>query len=158
MYIAPVLSRIFTPLLTVVLLVFLATMRWTSGSFDGGLEVLIVFHVLLVLVLSLLLYAVSTCDLKGPPDAFDVLQLFLVLAALVAEVVVLAGITARIFEVASARTSWPLSGRIVFCLLISRGRLGSTHASSEDVAPSSRWNGGRLGTYPCIQCRPGWRS
>ena len=95
---APVLTRLFTPLFAVVLLVFLATMVWTNGSIDVEREVLIGFDLLLVLVLGLLLYAVSARDPKTPPNVFDVLQLSLVLAALVVDLVALAAITVRISE------------------------------------------------------------
>ena len=95
---APVLTCLFTPLFAVVLLVFLATMMWTSSSIDVEREVLIGFDLLLVLVLGLLLYAVSARDQKAPPNAFDVLQLSLIIAALVVDLVALAAITARISE------------------------------------------------------------
>ena len=95
---APVLTRIFTPLFTAVLLAFLATMAWTGSGIDVEREVLIGFDLLLVLVLGLLLYAVSARDPQAPPDAFDVLQLVLVVSALVVDVVALAAIAARISE------------------------------------------------------------
>ncbi len=44
---APVLTRLFTPLFTVVLLVFLATMAWTGSPIDVEREVLIAFDLLL---------------------------------------------------------------------------------------------------------------
>ncbi len=96
--IAPVLTRLFTPLFAAVLLVFLATMIWTSGSIDVEREVLIGFDLLLVLVLGLLLYAVSARDPKAPPNVFDVLQLSLILTALVVDLMALAAMTARISE------------------------------------------------------------
>ena len=95
---APVLTRLFTPLFAAVLLVFLGTVVWTSGSIDVEREVLIGFDLLLVLVLGLLLYAVSARDPKAPPNAFDVLQLSLIFAALVVDLIALAAITARISE------------------------------------------------------------
>ena len=95
---APVLTRLFTPLFTAVLLAFLATMAWTGSGIDVEREVLIGFDLLLVLVLGLLLYAVSARDPQAPPDAFDVLQLVLVTSALVVDVVALAAIAARISE------------------------------------------------------------
>ena len=72
---APVLTRLFTPLFAVVLLAFLATMVWTGSAIDVEREVLIGFDLLLVLVLGLLLYAVSARDPQARPDAFDLLQL-----------------------------------------------------------------------------------
>ncbi len=95
---APVLTRLFTPLFVVVLCAFLATMAWTGSGIDVEREVLIGFDLLLVLVLGLLLYAISARDPQAPPDAFDALQLLLVVSALVVDAVALAAITARISE------------------------------------------------------------
>ena len=95
---APVLTRLFTPLFTIVLLAFLGTMAWTRSGIDVEREVLIGFDLLLVLVLGLLLYAISARDPHAPPNAFDALQLLLVVAALVVDTVALAAIAARISE------------------------------------------------------------
>ena len=95
---APVLTRLFTPLFAVVLLAFLATMVWTGSGIDVERDVLIGFDVLLVLVLGLLLYSVSARDPHARPDAFDALQLLLLVSALVVDVVALVAITARISE------------------------------------------------------------
>ncbi len=95
---APVLTRLFTPLFTVVLLVFLATMMWTGNPIDVQRGVLISFDLLLALVVGLVLYAVSARDPQAPPDFFDGLQLLLVLAALAVDVVALAAVVSRISE------------------------------------------------------------
>ena len=75
---APVLTRLFTPLFTVLLLVFLATMAWTGSPINVKREVLIGFDLLLALVVGLVLYAASARDPEAPPDFFDGLQLLLV--------------------------------------------------------------------------------
>ncbi len=95
---APVLTRLFTPLLVAVLLSFLATMVWTRSGIDVEREVLISFDLLLVLVLGLLLYAVSARDPHARPDIFDALQLLLLVSALVVDALALAAIAARISE------------------------------------------------------------
>jgi hypothetical protein len=95
---APVLTRLFTPLFTVLLLVFLGTMAWTGRPVDVKREVLIGFDLLLVLVVGLVLYAASARDPQAPPDLFDGLQLLLVVSALVVDGVALAAIAARISE------------------------------------------------------------
>jgi hypothetical protein len=95
---APVLTRLFTPLFTVLLLVFLATMAWTGSPIDVKREVLIGFDLLLVLVVGLVLYAASARDPQAPPNFFDRLQLLLVVSALVVDGVALAAIAARISE------------------------------------------------------------
>jgi len=95
---APVLTRLFTPLFTVLLLVFLGTMAWTGSPIDVKREVLIGFDLLLVLVVGLVLYAASARDPQAPPDLFDRLQLLLVASALVVDGLALAAIAARISE------------------------------------------------------------
>ena len=95
---APVLTRLFTPLFTVLLLVFLATMAWTGRPINVQREVLIGFDLLLVLVVGLVLYAASARDPQAPPDFFDALQLMLVVSALAVDGVALAAIAARISE------------------------------------------------------------
>jgi hypothetical protein len=95
---APVLTRLFTPLFTVLLLVFLATMVWTGSPIDVKREVLIGFDLLLAVVVGLVLYAASARDPQAPPDFFDGLQLLLVVSALVVDGVAIAAIAARISE------------------------------------------------------------
>ncbi|MDA1094645.1 MAG: permease prefix domain 1-containing protein [Acidobacteria bacterium] len=95
---APVLTRLFTPLFTLLLLAFLATMAWTGNPINVEREVLIAFDLLLVLVVGLVLYAASARDPEAPPDLFDGLQLLLVVSALVVDGVALAAIASRINE------------------------------------------------------------
>ncbi len=95
---APVLTRLFTPLFTLLLLVFLATMAWTGSPINVKREVLIGFDLLLAVVVGLVLYAASARDPQAPPDFFDGLQLLLVVSALVVDGVALAAIAARISE------------------------------------------------------------
>jgi hypothetical protein len=95
---APVLTRLFTPLFTLLLLAFLATMAWTGRPIDIQRNVLIAFDLLLVLVVGLVLYAASARDPEAPPNLFDGLQLLLIASALVVDAVALAAIAARISE------------------------------------------------------------
>ncbi|HVZ23813.1 MAG TPA: permease prefix domain 1-containing protein [Vicinamibacterales bacterium] len=95
---APVLTRVFTPLFTFLLLAFLATMAWTGSPINVKREVLIGFDLLLTVVVGLVLYAASARDPQAPPDFFDRLQLLLVASALIVDVVALAAIASRISE------------------------------------------------------------
>ena len=95
---APVLTRLFTPLFTVLLLMFLATMAWTGSPINVKREVLIGFDLLLAVIVGLVLYAASARDPQAPPDLFDRLQLLLVVSALVVDAVTLLAIAARISE------------------------------------------------------------
>jgi hypothetical protein len=95
---APVLTRLFTPLFTVALVAFLGTMLLTGRGIDIERDVLIAFDLLLVVVLGLLLYSVSARDPETPPGVFDVLQIVLVVSALLADALALWAIAARITE------------------------------------------------------------
>jgi len=95
---APVLTLLFTPLVAVLLLIFVATMIWTGNAIDVGREVLIGFDLLLVLVLGLLLYAISARDSQAPPGRFDRLRLLLVLCALLVDVLALWSMVERTSE------------------------------------------------------------
>ncbi len=95
---APVLTRLFTPLFAAALVVFLATLLWTGRGVDVERDVLIAFDLLLVVVLGLLLYSVSARDPQAAPNAFDVLQVVLVVSALMADAIALWAIGARITE------------------------------------------------------------
>ena len=95
---APVLTRLFSPLFAAVLVVFLGTLLWTGRGVDIERDLLIAFDLLLVLVLGLLLYSVSARDPSSPPGAFDVVQVVLVVSALLADAVALWAIAARITE------------------------------------------------------------
>jgi DNA-binding PadR family transcriptional regulator len=95
---APVLTRLFSPLFAAVLVTFLGTLLWTGRGVDIERDVLIAFDLLLVVVLGLLLYSVSARDPRSPPGAFDVVQVVLVVSALLADAVALWAIAARITE------------------------------------------------------------
>ncbi len=95
---APVLARIFTPLLAAALLAFLAAMLWTGNPIDIDRDVLILFDLLLVLVAGLLLYNVSARDPLAPPGFFDGLALLLAVSALAVDLLALGAILGRISE------------------------------------------------------------
>ncbi|GIJ44280.1 hypothetical protein Val02_11660 [Virgisporangium aliadipatigenens] len=93
---APVLTRVFTPLFAVVLLAFLGGVVWTARGIDVERDALILFDLLLVVVLGMLLYSISARDPAAPVGLFDRMQFVLVVSALVIDALVLAAITGRI--------------------------------------------------------------
>ena len=95
---APVLTRLFTPLFTAVLLMFLVTIVVTGRGIDIERDVLIGFDLLLIAVLGLVLYSISARDPRAPAGIFDVVQVVLVISALVADAVAMSAILARITE------------------------------------------------------------
>lgn len=94
--IAPMLTKLFTPLFTLLLLVFLATMVWTGRSLNVERELLIAFDLLLAVVVGLVLYATSAREPHAPPGFFDGLQLLLVASALLIDALALGAIATRI--------------------------------------------------------------
>ena len=95
---APVLTRLFTPLFAAALIAFLGALLWTGLGVDVERDLLIQFNLLLMVVLGLLLYSVSARDPRTPPGVFDVLQVVLVVSALLADAAALWAIGARITE------------------------------------------------------------
>lgn len=91
---APVLTAVFTPLFTLMLVGFLVAMAIT-GQTGANREVLIVVELALVVVWGLALFSVASRRL-GPPRPADALQLALVLAAIAVDVVVLAAVAGRV--------------------------------------------------------------
>lgn len=96
--IAPVLTKVFTPLFTLMMLalVVAAAMQW--NLVDGSRELLIAFDLVLVVVVGLLVYSISARDPELPPGWFDRLQVVLLAAALVVDVIVLGAMIARTGE------------------------------------------------------------
>jgi hypothetical protein len=96
--VAPVLTQVFTPLTTLMLLALLVAILTTGNVIDVDRDLLILVDLILILVLGLLLYAISARDSEAPPALFDRLQLALVLGALAVDVIMLAAMVTRSAE------------------------------------------------------------
>jgi hypothetical protein len=96
--IAPVLTRVFTPLTVAMLLILLAVLVTAGGFVSIDRNLLILMDATLVLVLCMLLYSISARDPLAPPGVFDALQLILVVAALAVDAVMLTAILTRTAE------------------------------------------------------------
>lgn len=95
---APMLTRLFTPMFALMLIIFLGTLLWTRRGVDVTRDVLIAFDLLLVVVIGLLLYSASARDPQSPRNTLDVVQVVLVVSALLADGVALWAIASRISE------------------------------------------------------------
>jgi len=94
--IAPILARIFTPLFLAVLVGLIVAMAVTGRAPAEERDLLISFDVVLALVLGLVLYTMSERDAARPAGAWDAVVLALVVSALIADGVALAGIVGRL--------------------------------------------------------------
>lgn len=95
---APMLARLFSPLFTIVLITFLGTLMWTGRAMEVERNVLFAIDMLLVIVLGLLLYSISARDPETPAGFFDWIQVFLLMSALIADLLALWAISNRITE------------------------------------------------------------
>ena len=95
---APVLTKVFTPLFATMFIASVGAMIWTGHGIDQSRDVLILFDVTLVVVLGLLLYSISARDPLADPTLPDVLQLVLVVSALMIDLLALGAILGRITE------------------------------------------------------------
>lgn len=147
---APVLTRLFTPLFTVVLVVFLLAMMWTGSGINLEREVLIAFDLLLVLVLGLLLYSISARDPLAPPGVFDALQLVLVVCAILVDALALWAIAARISEFGfSPNKVAALGENLVLLVNLGWSAVLSARfvAGRGSFAPLERWQTAYLPVY-----------
>jgi hypothetical protein len=94
--IAPVLTRVFAPLVTLLLIASIIAALVQFDVIDGGRDLLIVFDLVLLVVLGLVLYAMSARDPQAPASWFDRLQLVMLIAALAVDVIVLVAMIGRI--------------------------------------------------------------
>ncbi len=94
--IAPVLTRVFTPLFTLLLLALIVAGVVQGNLVESERDLLIIFDVVLIVVLALLLYSLSARDPLAPAGFFDRMQLVMVVAALVIDVLLLIAMIGRI--------------------------------------------------------------
>ena len=95
---APVLTRVFTPLFAAMFLASIVGLLVVGNGVNIDRDSLILFDVLLIAVVGLSLYAISARSPEQPPKVTDVVQVVLVLSALVLDVLALAAILSRISE------------------------------------------------------------
>ncbi|GAA1782076.1 permease prefix domain 1-containing protein [Agromyces lapidis] len=96
--IAPVLTKVFTPLFTLMLLalVVAAIMQW--NLVDVSRDLLIAFDLVLVVVVGLLVYSISARDPLLAPGWYDRLQALMLASALVLDAIVLVAMIGRTGE------------------------------------------------------------
>ena len=93
---APVLGKVFTPLFVVTLTGLVVAI--VANGIDVDRDALILFDLVLAVVLGLIVYGVSARDPLAPPAFFDRLQLGLVAATLVVDLLVLLALGRRLSE------------------------------------------------------------
>ncbi len=93
---APILARIFAPLLLCVMLVFLGTMALLQKSPFLERTFLIEFDFMLILVLGIVFYIISTRKETSGPQVYDWINLLLIGIALIIDTIALSAIVFRL--------------------------------------------------------------
>ena len=93
---APVLGKVFTPLFVATLTGLVVAI--VANGIDVDRDALILFDLVLAVVLGLIVYGFSARDAADPPAFFDRLQLGLVAATLLVDVLVLIALAGRLSD------------------------------------------------------------
>ena len=122
---APILARIFAPVLLVIMLIFLGIMTYMQKSPFMERDFLIGFDLLLVLVLGIVFYILSTRDENQPPQFYDWISFALIFAALAVDIVALSAIISRLnaFGLSPNKVAALGENILVFLHLLGTGRL-----------------------------------
>lgn len=148
--IAPVLTLVFTPLMLALLLAVLGGFVARPGVLHDERDLLILMALILVLVLGLWLYAVSARAPEEAPGLFDRLQLAMLLAAIVVDLILLVAMIGRISEFgASANKVAALGLNVVVLVNLTRSAwLGGRFLSGRgSFAALERWQTTYLPVY-----------
>ncbi len=95
---APILAKIFSPLFLIAMVVFLLTIVITGRNPLVDRNYLIAFDAMLILVLALVLYILSSRKEGEPFQLFDVLSLALIVTALIIDGIALFEILSRLLS------------------------------------------------------------
>lgn len=148
--IAPVLTRVFTPITLIMLLVVLGTFASRPGLVGTDRDLLLLMTVILILVVGLQLYTVSARDPRRRPGLFDWLQVALIIAAIAVDLIVLVAMVSRSAEFGLTPNKTAALGLnlILLIVLVGTAIRGVAFARGRgDFAPIERWHTGALPSY-----------
>lgn len=148
--IAPVLTRIFTPLTIVMLVAVLVALTLSGGLVEVNRDLLILMDAILVLVLALLLYSISARDPLAPPTLADWLQLVLLGVAIAVDAVMLTAMLTRIAQFGTSPNKIAALGLNLLLLVhlgVSAWRSGRFLRGHGTFAELERWQTRYLPIY-----------
>ncbi|WP_062521892.1 permease prefix domain 1-containing protein [Demequina silvatica] len=147
--IAPVLTRVFTPIATLAVLAMLAG-AVVSGGFEESRESLIAVDLLLVVVLGLVLYSLTAQSPASPVSWADRMQLALVVAALLLDLAALAAMAGRIADFGFTPNRLATLGMnlvLVANLAVTAWLYVQRVFRGRDLTPLLRWQTGYIPVY-----------
>jgi len=95
---APVLTAVFTPLMTLALVAFLIALAVTGNPVDSDRNVLIIFDAVLIAVAAIAVFTVSARSPERPGGALDWMQLVLIVVAVAVDLVMLWAMAGRLAQ------------------------------------------------------------
>lgn len=96
--VAPVLTAVFTPVMTIALLSFLVVVSVTGNPIEADREILIVFDLLLIVVEAIVMFTVSARPSESPVRALDRMQIALIIAGIIVDILLLWALGGRVLE------------------------------------------------------------
>ena len=96
--VAPVLTAVFTPVMTIALLSFLVVVSVTGNPIEADREILIVFDLLLIVVEAIVMFTVSARPSESPVRALDWMQIALIIAGIIVDILLLWALGGRVLE------------------------------------------------------------
>jgi len=117
--IAPVIARVFAPLVLITLVVYLISMIFSSANILEDRELLILFNAMLIAVLAIIVFSITELDKTKKKDG-NVLVLFLLASlASIVDIIALAAIVSRLSTgLTPNRTAVVVSNILIFVNLI----------------------------------------
>lgn len=117
--IAPVIARVFTPLVLITLTVYLVSLIFSGSKILDDRNLLLVLNIMLIAVVAIIVFSISELD-KTKGKNIHVLILFMLAAlAIVVNAIALVGITSRVAEgLTPNRTVVLVSNLLIFVNLI----------------------------------------
>ena len=94
--IAPVIARVFTPLVLVTLAIYLVTLVFSSANIRDDRELLLLINVMLVAILALIVFSISELDKAKEKNVHVLVLLLLAALAIVVNAIALTGILSRL--------------------------------------------------------------
>lgn len=146
--IAPILTAVFTPLATVMLIAYLIAIVATGDLIEVDRELLILADLILVLVLGLVLYTISARDPLAGPGLLDRVQLVLMISALAINALMLAAMLGRIAEFGTSPNKVAALG-LNLVLLVNLLWSARLSAGRRPMADLQRWQTTYLPVFGC---------
>ena len=148
--IAPVLTKVFTPITLLLLVALLSALAVRLDFADLERDLLIIVDLILALVLGLVLYAISARDPLAEPQVFDRLQFVLLAVALATDAVLLIAMITRIADAGFTANKVAALGMnlvLLVNLIGSTRLLARFNRGASPFSALERWQTGYLPVY-----------